>query len=535
MKILVRVKLYLFICLFSFYSCKKISDNPGSESEKVSVPGTSDHYSRGGEIFNLTNQTLLKLVLNGRGGTIQVDSTCSGCPGDTSDLVEFPQFIPPSNNNGMLVFATMNDYNLFIKAADLMEELWQYPDIDYEDTPLEIYHLGEESLNAFDSAMNFKSLRHRYDLNEFYNHEWSDTAAIYVEDEDYQVVLNEGGEVKIGDKFYKYIANNLAGIVRNNNSNALKRLRENGIFTNTPDVSFYNEDNQEFVTPAGPGETEVTHSCSDFTPISAANNLTPISSTANQWEVELNTDVFYTRTSSQIGDDYRHVKANYRVDWGDGTITNFVGYFVYQNRVRHIYSQVLAPGTSVQKTITITCQVINPDPVFVNTCGSIGAMIFTSTAIVTLSTPATQDCLNKTIKRKFFGKSQPVNGIEYRLECKLKQKISPVIGESHVKATAIFTKRKNNKWKTVISIGNIGLKLKGDVFKEQTCSELHKHLNDSDSKNKRRKIKLKTGGGDLPWYFDTRRSLPLAINADFIWKYNNNQSVVSNNNEVLKP
>jgi len=142
--------------------------------------------------------------------------------------------------------------------------------------------------------------------------------------------------------------------------------------------------------------------------------------------------------------------------------------------------------------------------------------------------------MGKTVKRDFNGKQFTVNGKEYRLECKLKQKIAPFSGQSHIKAIAVFTKWTGSRWKNTKSLKDIVLRLRGNVYNELTCSKLFVSLDKMFSKNRSTKIKLKTKDFELPGYFNTRKSLPLAINADFIWSYNN-QTYFGNYQEVLKP
>lgn len=149
-------KFKYFITLFLFLvviitSCKKISENIGEKPEDLK--NQEINFSRGGGgnyIYDYTNLDLLKLVRTGVGGYVNVDSSCNSCTADTF-FVNFPSYTPPVNNGGILSFSTSNDYNLFVKAANLMEDLWIYSNEDFEDTPNEIYHLGEESLNSLDS------------------------------------------------------------------------------------------------------------------------------------------------------------------------------------------------------------------------------------------------------------------------------------------------------------------------------------------------------------------------------------------------
>jgi len=154
-------------------------------------------------------------------------------------------------------------------------------------------------------------------VNEFYNHDWSDTASLYVDDDDYQVVFNNNYELKIADKFYKYLANNIVAIIGNSNVAALEQARMHGFFPYNQDITFYNEEDGVYENPTKPSIQQQTQSCSDFTLLNFVSKLTPLSSTANQWDVELTTLVFYFRNATQIQDDYTYVKANYTIDWGD--------------------------------------------------------------------------------------------------------------------------------------------------------------------------------------------------------------------------
>jgi hypothetical protein len=517
--------------------CKKISEGNTTESENITKQDSTSasYFSRdGSSLLPHTNEALLKLMRDGGGGSISVnyDSTCTNCNADS--IVTFPSFIFPINESGMLSFASMADYEGFIKAAGLMEDLWTYSKIDYEDTPDEIYHLGEESLNSLDSLLGFSSLRHKYELNEYYNYDWADTASIYVDDEDYPTVLNTDYEVKIGTKYYKYLSNSILAIVHNGSIQTLDSLRVFGFFMPRSNVTLYNEEVQSYETP-----NEIFYGeggCDNFVLYGFASNVTPQNPGTTQWNVRLNFSNFYNQSSTS--QPSLAVLADYTINWGDGNIETFRDRYRSPAIKFHTYSQSIPVGGSVTKNISISCTVVNPQAdccLLLFHCPGIANEIFTASTNVTLSIPPDPgDCLDKNIKRKFYGAQLSVNGKAYRLYCKLKQKSDPQIGFSHVTATVIFEKQKTNgSWKKANSISTIGLNLRGKIYNDYSCDNVFGTLNNSEWRNKKKKLKIKDN--NVTSSFRSRKSLPNAINADFIWTYNNGQTLVGVYNERLKP
>ena len=497
---------------------------------------------KGGSVYQQSNDKLLKLVLSGTGGFVKIDTSCKECTRDTSGFVEFPSYTPLVNSGGILSFASMNDYNSFIMAADLMENLWKYPDTDYEDTPLEIYHLGEESLNAFDSALGFQSLRNKYEANDFYNSDWKDTASIIVEDDDRQMVLNELCEVKIGNKYYKYVSDYMIAEI-NDNINTLDSVRIFGVLTPGRNLRFFDENEGVFTKPQW---TEITQGCADFNLALSANLSSRVNSSSYRWGI--NTSVLNPLTGSHPN-RYTNVRASYTIDWGDGSTENFIGYFGSVNFFYHIYQY---PTTGyIGRNVTVSCQIIqqsNPSPGYtdlIQNCTNLTNIVFTSTATIILNSENYPDCLKGRIVRQFSGIEKYIGGTKYRVDCKLKQVgtqdgvifnwQSPKIG-----ATIVFQKLKNNKWKKTKSIGQLILNLRGNVNTSSNCSILFYTINETRTKNKAQKIKLNILGNlntyvYFPIDIRTLKQLPFAINADYIWKYNNNQSITGNFSEILKP
>ena len=427
----------------------------------------------------------------------------------------------------------MNDFDSFIKATYLLEDLWKSSGIDYEDTPQEIYHLGEESLNALDSVLGFQSLRTKYDLNEYYNHDWADTASLYVEDDDYQIALNQNHEIKIGSKFYKFIFNSIVAIVNNNNTAALDSVRLYGIFAVNADILYYNEETGLYEDPSKQEGTGGTQSCSNFNPRSFA---TPHYSLSQNW-VDLATFLQYTSPLSGYPQNYRSVKGYYTIDWGDGVVESFTGYLIEVNYFKHIYQWPVTG--SVVKNITVRCQLIpqsNPTNgynLLIQDCPDLLNIIWTITTTVKLDSFNYPDCMNNSIRREFMGIERTVNGTRYRLECKIKKSKNPVFWSPSIKATAKFTKLKNNKWKNTKSLNDMILTVRGSVFRTYDCNQSWLEINRTVIKS--RKNKIKNRHSNLIYGVYTKRNLPSAINVDFIWKYNNNQSQVSNFNELLNP
>ena len=460
----------------------------------------------GNSVYPRTNLNLLKLVLTGVGGYIQVDSTCTDCPVDSSGYVEFPSYTPPVNSGGMLCFSSINDYNFFIKATDL------------------------ESLNALDSVLGFQSLRHLYNLNEFYNHDWADTASLSLDNDEYQTVMNERAEVKIGNKFYKALYNHLYAVINNNNVSALDSVRAYGVFAAHSDILYYNEENGSYVTPAKREGTGGTQSCNDFNPVASSDV------NYNSKTVYLTTFLKYGLSLPNYPQNYTSVKANYTIDWGDGIVQTFVGFCISNNVFTHQYqwpvSGYLIRNINIQIQLVAQTNPTSGYNYLVQNCPFLPNINWVVNSSVYIDSGNHPDCLGDNIKRNFIGISQYVNGTNYRLECQLAQMPHATFGITRVKAKGIFTKWNGSRWKRTKSIGKVTLNLRGDTYAYYSCTQLYKTFSLSTTSNKKQKIKLPY---DINGEFYTKRILPLALNADFIWKYNNNQISVGNYTEILKP
>jgi hypothetical protein len=176
---------------------------------------------------------------------------------------------------------------------------------------------------------------------------------------------------------------------------------------------------------------------------------------------------------------------------------------------------------------------VNPDAGVLFYCPNIVNLIVTESTSIQLYHPAPQDCLFGTHKRKFNGQEFVVNGNRYRMECKLVQKTSPLLGMPNVKIKGTFTKKKNNIWKKSKPIDRITLKLRGDVYSFQSsgaCNVLFKQLDDMKTSTTKKELRIER---DLPG-FSTNRNLPYAVSGDFIWFYSSSNSI-GNYNEVIKP
>ncbi len=514
-------------------ACKKVVEQ---SPEKAPVAEHEAFVGKGGIVLSHTNEHLLSLVLSGSGGIIMVDTISVGAV-DSLTQIAFPSFAPPVNNAGMLEFLAVQDYDNFIKAANLMEDLWIYSEIDYEDTPDEIYHLGEESFNALDSATGFTSLRGIYELNDFYNSSWRDTAMVYVEDDDIQIVMNQQNEVKIGDKYYKYITDNVLSKI--SNLTMLDSVRAFGVFTNGRNVVHFDEETGLEVPE--PEDGPVAEGCGDF-----YLSVSGIIGSYPRWG--LNVMVMNPVTGNQPS-LYSNVKANYTVDWGDGSVENFVGYFGLVNHFNHDY-QYPSSGF-VNRTISVTCQIISQSPPstgysnLINNCAGLPGIVFTGTTTIKLESYNYPECMSGRIIREFNGNEVNVQGTWYRLACKIKQ-VSTFAGfiiewrRPKIVTTAIFQKFKNGRWKKTKSLGDIKLTVRGEVYRDFSCTDIFHTINFPSTKKKKKKIKVKFLGIPGTSFFyppniRTHRNLPTAINVDFVWKYNNNQVTVGNYNEVLKP
>lgn len=515
----------------------------GSKGNVVSGATSFQNRKYVANVFALTNDNLLKLVLSGQGGYVYADTSGAGLA-DTN-VVLFPAYLPPKNVKGVLKFPSSDDYFKFIEAANLMERLWIYPEKDFEDTPFEIYHLGEESLNAFDSAIDFQSLRHKYELNEFYNYDWRDTAKIYVEDDDIRIVLNENNEFEIGDKYYKYLGNSIVAEI-NDSEPVLDSVRALGVFVNSPDVSIYNEQTDSITSPVW-GKPQGIQGCTDFRIGLSAGLSSYVNPTSSKWSI--NTEVL-SPVSGTHPNRYRNVKGSYTIDWGDGTIDNFTGYFTDINYYYHIY-QYPSAGY-LNRSITVTCKLVkqpNPTPEYLEllaNCDQLRDIIFTATKTISLESYNYPDCLKGRILREFIGVDKFVNGVHYRTECKLKQ-VTRAGGfiirfqRPKIEAVVTFWKVKNGHWRGAKSPKKLWITMRGNVYKPFSCSDLFYTINYSVAENRSRKVKMSIEGiiGSIGGYFPndigTSRLFPDAINADFLWNYNNGPTVFGNYSEPLKP
>ena len=513
-----------------------------SRNEKSS--NTQNIFAGDGITYKHTNESLLQLVLSGSGGTILLDSTCDAYTHDSSS-VEFPAYIPPQNIGGILQFASMEDYHSFSIAANLMENHWLYPEKDFEDTPDEIYHLGEESFNAFDSVLSFKSLRSIYEFNDFNNNNWRDTASIYVEDDDIQIVLNELNEVKIGNKFYKYVSNFIVAEI-DNNIQTLDSTRVLGIFMSGSNIKFYGELENGQIKPEWGEIIQGTQGCPDFRLVLNSGISSMVSPTLIKHS--LRTWVMNPVTGNRPR-NYRDVMGTYTIDWGDGVVESFVGELGRPNDFYHIY-QYPSIGF-INRTITVKFQLIqqqNPSSGYleiISKCPDLLTTPLISNLVIKLDSYNYPDCLTGRMIREFSFDIRIVNGISYRVDCKLKQ-VSESAGfilnwqRSKVAATMVFRKLKNGKWKKTKSLENMTLILRGNVYENIDCSKLFYTINETRTRNRKKKVKLRILGKVgteiyFPSAIRTNKNLPIAINADYIWKYNNGQTIVGKYNEVLKP
>lgn len=440
---------------------------------------------------------------------------------------------PPINIGGMLSFSSEGAYNSFINATYLLEDYWEYSNVDYEGTPAEIDNLGEEPLNALDCALDFNSLRYKNEVREFYNHEWEDTANIVVDDDDYEIVLNEENEVKIGAKFYKFLSTSNVAVISNSNDSALNLVRIHGIFANHSDISIYNEDLGSFINPPKVIILAKPQGCNNYDLYAYAANLTPLSSTANQWNVELDFSCYNNTVTYDIIPP--SVLGNYTINWGDGTIETFQDRYTRPAKRRHIYSEFIAPGNSTQKHIIVTCVMVNPTSEILWNCPGIVNITLTEEDYVTLSSPIVSDCISPlTIRKKINGLEQIVGDKKYRLEYKQKLKARPILGFPHIKTSATFNKYTGIKWKKTKPLNKFSVTLSGNVYDEFTCSNITDILNESKSTSKKKKLKIKTPDTELPNNFRIRKSLPYAISSNYFWTYNNNQNFVGNYNVIFE-
>lgn len=407
---------------------------------------------------------------------------------------------------------------------------------------MEVFYLGDESLNAFDSAMGFQSLRSLYELGDFNDENWRDTLAVYVEDDDKQIVLNDLSEVKIGTKYYKYVTDNLMAEI--SDLATLDSVRLWGVLaTQGTNLRFYDEQNNT-ITPVGEW-IQLVQGCNDFNLNLVGHFTSYVNPTSNKWTIGtmVRNPVINTNSTQN-----KNIRANYTVDWGDGVVQSFEGYFGLINYFTHIY-QYPSSGY-INRTITVSCQIIqqsNPSQAYLNVlanCPSVTSTIFTSSTVIKLETFNYPDCLGGRIVRKFEGIEHIVGGTKYRVDCKLKQvstHSSFIVAwqQAKIATTVVFRKFKNNRWKKTKSIGWLELYLKGNVYRQYDCTSLFHTIYVSQAKKKEKKLKIVVYGKDpyiwFPNDFRTYRYLPTAINADFVWRYNNNQSVVANYNERLKP
>jgi hypothetical protein len=247
--------------------------------------------------------------------------------------------------------------------------------------------------------------------------------------------------------------------------------------------------------------------------------------------------------------NYRDVMGTYTIDWGDGVVESFVGELGRPNDYFHIYQY---PSTGyVNRTIIVKFQLIqqqNPSSGYleiINNCPDLLTNALTSNLVVKLDSYNYPDCLTGRIIREFNGDQRSINGKTYRVDCKLKQ-VSESAGfilnwqRSKVVATIVFRKLKNGKWKKTKSLEDMTLILRGNVYENNDCSNLFYTINETRTRTKKKKIKFSILGKvgteiHFPSAIRTNKNLPIAINADYIWKYNNGQTVVGKYNEVLKP
>src|SRR5215203_4293250 len=112
------------IGLLYFTGCKKADDKLRNSHSDQGTQTLGKYLST-----SATNNDMLSMVLTGSGGAVGQD--------DENGTVYLPSYNGPSNQGGILSFATREDMEKYQDALDILEIYWNYPDVDYEETPQE--------------------------------------------------------------------------------------------------------------------------------------------------------------------------------------------------------------------------------------------------------------------------------------------------------------------------------------------------------------------------------------------------------------
>lgn len=498
---MLKYSIIVLLCIVFFSDCTKV-DTPGINND---VNQKSETYIDQPP----TNEEMLQMVLTGIGGYI-----CETEGG----IVTMPSYTPPVLENNILTFEKLEEYEKYTEALDILADHWTYSEEDYEDHPDEIYHLGDESNNAVDQALNFNSLRYQYELNDFYDSEWEDTASVIVEDIDLVNVMNTDREVKIADKYFKFISTNVYAVISNSDYEALEKVRNFGFSAiNYSNVQFINQvSNQPLTEIYATGQG----SCEDFY-ISIWADILTATPLNNTWEIELNLATHHTTWGSLTYTPI--VGGTYTINWGDGTVESFyTDEAQYLKKRRHIYSDNFAPGVEVLKNISVTFVVQLANWQMLALCPDIVGESYQAEKEVSFINPVA--CLGGYHFNKSHSQSYSIGGILYRLKYKLIQHGFPsgFNAKSKYKSVAILQKRKNGKWKKIRPLHTVGTKMIGRIYDQEiaiNCTSIREDINLEKVASHAKKVKL-----NKSFEGATRSSItpPEHLHADYYFTYFSN-------------
>ncbi len=258
-------------------------------------------------------------------------------------------------------FNSEEGVSLFFDAVDSLEEEYDYSkSTDWDDTPDEIYHLGDAMLNDFDSALSFKSLRAKYELLEYDDDAYREKLTNFIDDPYLSTILNENFEVIIGKKYYNFSVPGVTIVSSDLSNDVINSIRSQGIGYQTNAISLYDLDGNII---ARPEDDRAIRLLAWFT-----QKTYDASGGAN---VSINMDASSSFiTTTQGPNQYLYQCGNYifRVDWGDGSFSATTSGSTWQATASHYYkSDVVGSGQCQTYNIKVTatkqgdCHTIWPD------------------------------------------------------------------------------------------------------------------------------------------------------------------------------
>jgi hypothetical protein len=349
--------------------------------------------------------------------------------------------------NGMLFFNDSTEIRLYLNALDSLQANWDYSNESfYESQPSWENHLGDAALTAIETVKGFSSLRVKYELLRRQNMDFEKNLPFYIGDPEFQCILNDKNEIRIGNNIYKYVSESIVAIVPIENTVILSRLRENGINTWGTNFHFYDEESEQTITPI----SEITYrGCGGEWP---AGNIG-----------------FFTipEITQNVGGDFRAIElfvnllfdpiqggaSKILIEWGDGFTSEAAWpYIIDDVKFPHTYNTNLAAGSCKEFTIKYTAT---------TTIASSGCPIgttFTRTKKVNICNSLPGCTSTNHVRLPKASKQFTFEGKNYLLIGEIGQKPKAFLNSNKkIWATShLYKKNSNGEWKDATPKFNLG-------------------------------------------------------------------------------